>query len=272
MKLKDMEIHEVSFVDVPANKRRFLLIKRQDGKSIALSIETDGTRDGTRVQLNGEALPDLMDFHFSYNKGKDTSPVSCSYSINDGLGRVKKYYLSKPDMEANKMESIELLKSLTGLEIPEDAIEDETFTKAVSTLGEYQDLMPDDLQDAVKYLAKQAVKTVVKSTEDNTASPDEVAQTSSTTSPADPISADVELILKAIAGINITAKRDAPSQQTDPVLELKDVLESISTRLGVVEKTTAGKKSRDDDDGDDSQPIRKADERWPSLSPWLSIS
>lgn len=272
MKLKDMEIHEVSFVDAPANKRRFLLIKRQDGASVTLSIETDGTRDGTRVQLNGEALPDLMDFHFSYSKGKDGSPVSCSYSINDGSGRVETYYLSKPDMEANKMESIELLKSLTGLEIPEDAIEDEVFAKAVSTLGKYEDLMPDDLQDAVKYLAKQAVKTVVKSAEDNTASPDEMVQTSSTTSPAEPISGDAELILKAIAGINTMAKRDAPSQQTDPLLELKDVLESISTRLEIVEKTTAGEKSRDDDDGDDPQPMRKNDERWPSLSPWLGVS
>ena len=266
MKLTDMEIKEVSFVDAPANKRRFLLIKRDQGQSVAISIATDGTHDGTDVKVNGEALPDIVDFHFSYCTDSDGSPVSCSYSTSvkgdDGVGCIETFYLSKPHIEVKNMEFIELLKSLTGLEATEDDVKDEAFTKAISTLGEYQDLMPEDLQDAMKYLAKRAVQTVVKAAEDDAVSVEETVQTSSAPAVEETVSQDTSMIPEDTAGI-------ARVNTSDDLSELKDTLESISTRLQVVEKTTAGKKSLDDDDGDDTQTIQKSDDRWPSLSPWL---
>ncbi|MFC1716896.1 hypothetical protein ACFL6S_24730 [Candidatus Poribacteria bacterium] len=200
MKLTDMQIHEVSFVDAPANKRRFLLIK-----------------------------------------------------------------------EVNKMEFMELLKSLTGLEIAEDDIKDEEFRKAISALGQYQDLMPEDLQDAVGHLVKRAVATAIKADENDTVSVKEPDQTSASSSTAEPISAETSLILKTIADMATATTGDNDSHGGDPLSQLKNTLESISTRLEVVEKTTAGKKSLDDDDGDDLQSIQKNDDRWPSLSPWLRV-
>ncbi len=275
MKLTDMEINEVSFVDSPANKRRFLLIKRDEGESIAISITTDGTHDGTDVKVNGETLPDMVDFHFSCCRNNDGNPISCSYSTSlkgdDGVGCIETYYLSRPHIEEKNMQFIELLKSLTGLEVTENIIKDEAFRKAVSILGEYQDLMPEDLQNAMKHLAKRAVETVVKADEDDAVSLEEIAQTSSEPA-AETISQDTSMIPKDTAAITKVNANDGASNGADILSELEDTLESISRRLEVVEKTTAGKKSLDDDDGDHAQGIRKSNERWPSLSPWLGVS
>lgn len=267
-KLTDMEIQEASFVDAPANKRRFLLIKRDHDEKMRLSIATDGTDDGTDIRVNGEALPDLVNFHFSYRRDGSGSPVSCSYSISNNdhahTDHVETYYLSKPETEVNKMESMDLLKSIAGIDIPGNAIQDEEFKKAMETLAEYHDLMPADLQNAMKNLTKQAVATVMEAAEHETSSAEPI------TPEEEKISREISLLLKAISGLATAATGHDDSRDPDPTIaEIKQTLQSMSTRVEAVEKTTAGNKSSDDHDGDDPRTVQKSNTKWPSLSPWL---
>jgi hypothetical protein len=139
-RLKNLRVDEVSFVDRPANLRPFLFWKRlepvPDGQiskaadiKLSVSFESDGTADGTKVEVNGEELADLTDLNLSYwplaAKALDVQAaggptpsfppiaVSCSYAI-----------AGKPDRAGFKQtQRFELRKNLVEVKDSEDWVQ-----------------------------------------------------------------------------------------------------------------------------------------------------
>jgi len=71
--LKDVDIEEVSFVDAPANRKRFLFVKDEAGiekAATTIEIVTDGTQKAT-ISVNGIEIEDLTGFYFSYSKPEE---------------------------------------------------------------------------------------------------------------------------------------------------------------------------------------------------------
>jgi len=179
--LKDIETTEISFVDKPAIKKKFLFFKQEKlaGKSqagsktkqkkITIGIESDGTVGGTKIVVNGDELKDLRDFMFSFFLGEDRrNPVSCSYSkfveTEDGFKRTETFYLSKGD-EVMNPELVELLKEYLGDEFDAEKFEkaEKLSDKALNAIkgalklvNKYKADFPDDLKKVVGVLAKYA--------------------------------------------------------------------------------------------------------------------
>ena len=139
-KLKNMSIEEVSLVDRPANKRKFLLIKRED-EITELTIKTDGTFDGTTLTVNGEKVKDLKAFWFMLwpPDDFDDGMVSGSYTVTETDGaefdRETTFNLKK-GMNTMKLE--ELLKALK--RDPKSLSDEETAN--IGSLLKYVDMMP----------------------------------------------------------------------------------------------------------------------------------
>lgn len=64
-RLRNIVVKEISYVDEPANMRKFLFWKRdgetpvQKAKGVELVFSSDGTRTGTTLKVNGEALENV---------------------------------------------------------------------------------------------------------------------------------------------------------------------------------------------------------------------
>lgn len=169
-KLKDIETTEVSFVDAPAIKRKFLFFK-QDKKKMKIEIESDGTIGGTDILIDGEKVENLRDFSFSLyppiEGNVKSAIVNCSYSkvvdTKDGFKRSETFYLAKGDKSMNE-EFIKLLKEYFGEDVKMDFEKAEELSdKAVDAIKEalklvnkYKGDFPDDLKKAVGTLAKYA--------------------------------------------------------------------------------------------------------------------
>ena len=174
--LENIDVEKIALVDLPAIRRKFL-IEKQD-KKISISIESDGTIKGSKIIVNGEEIKNLQDFHFSFYKPRGEigetvgSPISCSYSkiteTEDGFKHSDTFYLSKSEMEVNKMdkELKELLDSYFGEEVSFDTEEFEkaklsdkaldAIKGALNLVNKYKADFPDDLKKAVGTLAKYA--------------------------------------------------------------------------------------------------------------------
>lgn len=186
--LKDIELEEVSLVDLAANKRKFLFFKR--GKSddeghadsvtkqreLKVSIESDGTEAGTKILVNGKEIDGIESFYFDYWKprgveldGKRPASIGCSYSkiveaADTGFKRTETFHLSKGEIKMDK-EILELVKEYLGEEFKE-----EEFTKveklsdeavkaikdALKLVNKYKADFPDDLSKAVAVLVRYA--------------------------------------------------------------------------------------------------------------------
>jgi len=88
-KLRDINVKEVSLVDLPANKQPFLFFKREGAKEsqfvkakkkIKIEIESNGTVGGTSIAVNGENLGKLRSFDFSFYGSDPKSTINASYS------------------------------------------------------------------------------------------------------------------------------------------------------------------------------------------------
>jgi len=145
-------------------------------KKAHISIDSDGTIKGTKILVDGKEIKDITDFYFSFYKpntrGDEVAinPISCSYSrvteSEDGFKHTDTFYLSK-SLEVIQMKELkEIYKDLTDEEFSEEQIKkvkklseeaQNVIKKALNSLGEYKNDMPQDLRDAVKILAKNAI-------------------------------------------------------------------------------------------------------------------
>lgn len=169
-KLKDMKIHEISLVDLPANKLPFLFFKRKGDqqidpiskkKKITIEIESDGTVGGTNIAVNGEKLSNLRSFDFSFYGNDPKTTINASYSKEsgegDGFSRTESYYLSKGMIM--KKETLKALQTYLGTEDIdfEKKVSEEDIAKALTLITEhYKESFPEDLENAVGVIAKCA--------------------------------------------------------------------------------------------------------------------
>ncbi len=90
--LTQIEIEEVSVVDAPANRKPFLFVKNKEGlRKAALDVRfvSDGTPDGTSVEVNGKKLEGLKNFYLNFYRPDEDEemyfdPVSCSWTVDTG--------------------------------------------------------------------------------------------------------------------------------------------------------------------------------------------
>lgn len=172
-KLKDINLREISYVDKPASKRSFLLLK-QDGKSgvdsllkakkkINIEIASDGTVGGTSITINGDKVDKMKSFNFSFWEGEDAkAKVSASYSTMvenvDGFQRTETYYLSKGEIKMDKRIE-KLLKKFFGdenIKFEKMELNEETIVnieKAIEIINGYREEFPEDLTKAVALIS-----------------------------------------------------------------------------------------------------------------------
>ena len=292
--LKNIEIEEVSLVDLPANKLPFLFFKRKGGqqtdpinkakKKIKITIESDGTVGGTSVSVNGDKLEKLRSFDFSFWSSDPKSTINASYSketeTEDGFSRTESYYLSKGDIM--KKETLKALQSYLGTEDIdfEKKVSEEDIEKALTLITEhYKEDFPEDLENAVGVIAKCAAnRCEVENGEDDL----EKAGAKFNKDTLKKLKAVLEA-MEALKSILPDAKDateksggDATDKLAKQITELKEAiaklgpekkggsksdleeltktLKDVSDRLQTIEKDGATKKSITGDDGDDDTP------------------
>ena len=84
-RLRRLKIHEVSFVDRPANETPFLFHKNAEGigmeidkarpVNLDLSFKTKGTTSETSLSINGKTIAELMGFNMSYYPRGPGEPI-----------------------------------------------------------------------------------------------------------------------------------------------------------------------------------------------------
>jgi len=109
--LEDVEVEEVSLVDIPANLRKFFFIKRDEGSedfeiekgNTSISVDSDGTGKVTKVTINGTEFGNVLDFQMFVSdlpEGGDDQPIYCRYTVaakgsNKGFKSTRTYVLAK---------------------------------------------------------------------------------------------------------------------------------------------------------------------------------
>lgn len=259
--LKDIEIEEVSVVDAPANKRRFLLFKNDIEKTDTdIRIQTDGTSEGTKITVNGDEIKDLKSFYFSFYKPDEgeemyIDSVYASYMIiadADGGFTHVTYTLSKKEgatMDIAKLTEEQIAKM------------DEESQKFVKVLKQYAEMMPEDLIAAVSHFIKDEPEETPKEDEpaqDGGISDEERAKWEALREQIDAVLNPVTEEEKAAADV---AKRDAKldkvlsllekveekppaEKQKEPDEEPGEIIKSIdelTKRLALIETNVTGK-------------------------------
>jgi len=270
--LKNMDIEEVSLVDRPANKRKFLLIKREDGEITELTIKTDGTVDGSSLSVNGEEVKDLKAFWFALwpSDDFDEGMMSGSYTVSETDGtefdRETTFNLTK-GMNTMKLETI--LKSLN----IEPASVSADRTQDLETLLKFVDMMPpDDGASALNVIKASLVKEEVPAeaeeppaevpAEVEEASPEDIAAIRASMSQLNAMLPEAERsVLKAEKPDALTQIMDAIAKlakDAEPVIKQDEkapdnppvTLADIANRLIKVEKTTGVSEDEETDDED----------------------
>jgi len=292
-KLKDIKLHEISYVDRPANKKQFVFFKREGEvvdsltkkKKIKIEIESNGLVGGTKVKVNGEALGKLRSFDFSFWGDDPKGAIHASYSkvsqSVDGFSRTETYYLSKGEIVMDP-KTLELLKAYLGeddIDV-EKKVEEEVLQEALELITKhYKESFPGDLEKAVGVLAINACCSEVKVVEKAGAkfSKDAIKKLKAIIAAVEALksilpdmkestekaegseSEEMAALTKQLAELKeAVAKLDGTEKKGDEksgVAELTKTLKEVSERVGAMEKVTAKKKSIDgQDDDDDDEP------------------
>jgi len=307
-KLKDIKLHEISYVDKPANRKQFVFFKRQgEGldllakkTKIKLEIESDGTGKGTTVTINGDKLEELRSFDFSFWGTDPKQPVSCSYSKvvegKDGFKRTETFYLSKGEITMDP-KTLELLKAYLGEEDVdvEKKVEEEVLQEALDLITKhYKESFPEDLEKAVGVLAINACCSEVKDVEKAGAKFSKeaikkiqaiiaavealksiMASSKESTEKADGNeSEEMAALTKQLTELKeAVAKLDGTEKKDDEksdIAKLTEAVEGVSKRVEAMEKVTATKKSIDGQDDDDDDKPKGAGEDGKVLWPSLA--
>ena len=313
--MKDITLQEISYVDKPANKRGFLLFKR-DGKSsgdsflkakkkIKIEIESDGTKKGTTITVNGDKITGMKSFNFSvWSESTDDAAVSCSYSklveSEGGFQRTESYYLAKGDVPMDKRLE-KLLKQLFGdkeVKLEKSELNEKTIVeleKALTTINEYREDMPSDLIAAIGLAAIHAgqgykepepvEKAGAKLSKDTVAKLKSIIEAATamlpkekdgnddgTTQKSDDNTTELQKTIKALSKsmADITGKLEK-KEATDQLTQITEAIGKVSDRLKVIEKKPASTKKSIDDDPTKKKEVQKDSQgreigHWPSLT------
>ena len=275
--LKNMDIEEVSLVDRPANKRKFLLIKREDGEITELTIKTDGTVDGSSLSVNGEEVKDLKAFWFALwpSDDFDEGMMSGSYTVSETDGtefdRETTFNLTKG---MNTMKEIKLAALLKSLNVEPASLTEER-TQELESLLKFVPLMPpDDGASALNVIKASLVKeeapaeveeppAEVPAEVDETSPEDIAAIRSAMAMLNDKLPEQERSVLKAaeadplalvLAAIEKLGQTDKPGTSTEDTATsddaIPDSVQNILKRLIKVEKTTGVSEDEEPDDED----------------------
>ncbi|HUX01420.1 MAG TPA: hypothetical protein VMY35_10625 [Phycisphaerae bacterium] len=112
-KLKNISVDEVSIVDEPATRRRFMFWKSADGgqdsafekqfKSLDVAFKSDGTAGGSSLEINGKAISELDSITLSAAPVGESMSIYCAYTQGakgqtaGGFRPTYTYTLSKAD-------------------------------------------------------------------------------------------------------------------------------------------------------------------------------
>ena len=271
--LKDMNIEEVSIVDKGANRKKWFLIKREDGQITELTIKTDGTANGTGLTVNGEEVDDLKSFWFMLwpSDDFDDGMMSGSFTVNETDGaefdRETTFNLKKG---MNTMELKDVLKKLN----VDPASLSEELTKDLENLIQFVDMMPPENGASALNIIKASLVKEESSAEgdtpgettteggtpaEETLSPEDMAEIRSAMSRLNNMlpeservvmkveePSDLQLILAALE------KRGKPEDSGDDAPQtVAEMLQAIVKRVEKVEKTTGVSEDEGEDAGED---------------------
>ena len=302
-KLKNMDIKEVSLVDKGANRKKFLLIKREDGEITELTIKTDGTATGTTLSVNGEEVEDLKAFWFSLwpPDDFDAGMMNGSYTVSETDGtefdRETTFNLKK-GMNTMKLETV-----LKSLDIDPSSLSAERTQDLESLLKFVEMMPPDDGASALNIIKASLVKeeTPAEAEEDEELpagtvelSPEDVAEIRSAMSRLNGMlpeservvikseePSDLVQILTAIKGLKKTEDGESDEGGDDPPDSTKAILKILSkvdARLEKVEKTTGNSEEEEEQEEEElgsetplseEDRIKKYGSKYPNaLSSW----
>lgn len=309
--LKDIKLHEISLVDKAANNKQFLFFKQTDAKQkvtpskklkkkVNLVIDSDGTIGGTKISVNKKALENLRDFSFYFWGDSDmTRAISCSYTksvrTDDGFSQSETFHLSKSGDILMNTKIEKLLKKYFGDEVEVDfekASDDTIVIKALGTVLEYKKDFPDDLNEAVGVICKQAgfCDTLITKIKEKGEQTDEEDNKDDIEKKGAQFSKDnLKKIKEALAALSSLFDEKTKKSDTSEIekklaeitkaLEvvekkatdgkddkLATVLTDIVKRLTTVEKGTGVRKSTEDDDTEIDENKEPVEKKWPSLS------
>jgi len=242
--LKDIETTEISFVDKPAIKKKFLFFKQEKsaGKSQAGSktkqkkITGDKKMNEELIKLLKDYLGDEFDAE-EFEKAEKLSDKALN-AIKGALKLVNKYKADFPD----------------------------DLKKAVGVLAKYAGYgygypaKKDDVEKAGAKFSKDTLEKLKKAIEAlealKAALPELKEQTEKSSTENSDIKKSIEEITKKIEAI----EKGEQDKEKD---ELTKTLKVLTERLEVVEKGTGVKKSIKGQDSDDDD--SKKDKLWPSF-------
>jgi hypothetical protein len=258
--LVNIEVNEISLVDIPAIKRKFLIVKK--GKDMQKS--TDKDQDNSDIEnliKKGELkMKELIEFYKN---------------------------LTGDNVDFNEPQ-LEFLKKLT-----DESVKD--IKDAISTLNKYKGDFSKDLQDAVSMLAKWATKPypypypAKKSDEDIAKAGAKFSK--DTIDALKKVIEDLITILPENERWNLKKSEETAGKDTD--VKIKDAIEKVekqtaettskleaklgekdksiselTKRLDTLEKVKGIKKQiegQDLGDGDGDEDLRKSKKLWPSF-------
>lgn len=285
--LRDINVKEVSIVDAPANRRKWLFFKSDLEKAkVNFSVECDGTLEGTKITINGKEMEDLKSFYFNYFKPEADeelyiTPISCSYTVTGDAGdgfESLTYNLTKAEGEL-KMDYVKLgafVKALTGKDVTQEQFKkmDESTLEELNVLSQYEGQMPTDLKKAVGHFlkvdAEPPAETPPEKPEESEDIPAESLQelkelrdkldvliAGKKPEPEDATAEILEKMKGIAARIATLEKGDKPATepkddqdgQTSEMKQILELLEGIENRLGVVEKSSGIEKGTSEGGG-----------------------
>jgi len=257
--LVDIDVNEISLVDIPSIRKKFLIIKKDKNMQKASEINQDDS-DKNLIKEGELKMKELIEFYKSLTG----------------------------DNEDFKEPQIEFLKKLTDASIKD-------IKDAISTLNKYKGDFSKDLQDAVSMLAKWATKPYpypypAKKSDDDIAKAG--AKFSKDTIDAlKKVIEDLITILPENERWNLKKSEVTNGKDTD--VKIKDAIEKVekqtaetiskmeeklgekdksiselTKRLETLEKAKGTKKQIEgqDDDGDDgNKDVKKSEKPWPSF-------
>jgi len=174
--IRNMQIQEVSLVESPANMRKFLFFKQEEGDDILkIEISTDGTKKGTTILVNGEQIEKLDSFYFSLWSNGSDGYVNCDFSkviaTDDGFQRTENYKLAKGASAMNEKIN-KVLKAFFGEDrqvqkVDKDEDRLTAVEKAVEAIKNYRDDMPEELAKAIGSLVECGLQGLMKNETDD---------------------------------------------------------------------------------------------------------
>ena len=246
-KLKDITVDEVSFVDVPANKRRFLFFKREDAHE-----EEDG-----KEKPEGVITMDKLIALFKSLTGQEITKeeIAKDDKLNQSLTALVSWDEDLPTeiIDAFKTVNVAVQKKAEPAEKDDQVVDD--------ILADYLGLL-DKVQKAGAKLSKDTISKLKEiASKINALLPEDERFMKAEPKAEEKILAALKDLSERIGKIE---KGDGETDEGDGETDVVKLLKAIDERLKVVEKNKGVKKGADND-GNDESGGGSDEDPWPSI-------